>query len=184
MAALAAFLRAVNVGRRQLSMTSLVAACEECGFDSPRTHLRSGNVVFRSEDDPATVAATLEPALASASGFDVECMVRTVDQLDRVIAANPFPDAATERPGKLSVVFLEHAPSPTAASGLGDRLPGPEPVELIGTELYIDYVNGIGRSKLTAAAIEKALGEKGPRGTGRNWNTVLKVTGFARALAG
>jgi len=37
---------------------------------------------------------------------------------------------------------------------------------------YIVYPDGVGRSKLTTALIEKKLGT---RGTARNWNTVLKL---------
>lgn len=42
-----------------------------------------------------------------------------------------------------------------------------------GKHAYITYPAGIGRSKLTTARIEDALGS---RGTGRNWNTVLKLS--------
>jgi uncharacterized protein (DUF1697 family) len=41
-----------------------------------------------------------------------------------------------------------------------------------GKQLYIVYPDGIGRSRLTNAIIEKTLGTSG---TGRNWNTVLKL---------
>ena len=49
---------------------------------------------------------------------------------------------------------------------------GPEIVRSDGAQLYITYPAGIGDSKLTNALIEKTLGT---RGTGRNWNTVLKL---------
>jgi uncharacterized protein (DUF1697 family) len=41
---------------------------------------------------------------------------------------------------------------------------------------YIVYPDGIGRSRVTNALIEKTLGT---RGTGRNWNTVLKLGAVA-----
>lgn len=41
-----------------------------------------------------------------------------------------------------------------------------------GRHAYIVYPDGIGRSKLTTALIEKHLGT---RVTGRNWNTVRKL---------
>ena len=52
----------------------------------------------------------------------------------------------------------------------------PEAVQAEGPHLYVTYPDGIGRSKLTNQVIESKLGT---RGTGRNWNTVLKL----RALA-
>lgn len=163
-------------------MKTLARLCEEIGFEAPRTHLRSGNVVFRTRRTRAGAGKALEAALLDACGFEVECMVRSTGDMDRIIEENPYPEAALDRPSHLTVVFLQRAPSAAAADALGDRVPGPEPVALIGEELYVDYVNGIGRSKLTAAAIEKALGANGPRGTARNWNTVLKVAQLARDL--
>jgi uncharacterized protein (DUF1697 family) len=44
--------------------------------------------------------------------------------------------------------------------------------------LYIVYPDGIGRSRLTGAVIEKMLGT---RGTARNWNTVLKLNAVVNA---
>jgi len=43
---------------------------------------------------------------------------------------------------------------------------------------YIFYPEGIGRSRLTTAFIETKLAT---RGTGRNWNTVLKLAAFAES---
>jgi uncharacterized protein (DUF1697 family) len=49
-------------------------------------------------------------------------------------------------------------------------------IALLRRHAYITYPAGIGRSRLTAAVIEKAFGV---RGTGRNWNTVLKLAALA-----
>ena len=55
---------------------------------------------------------------------------------------------------------------------------GPEVVRASGRHAYIVYPNGTGRSRLTNALIEKHLGT---RGTGRNWNTVLKLRALVQA---
>jgi uncharacterized protein (DUF1697 family) len=49
---------------------------------------------------------------------------------------------------------------------------GRETVKAHGPHLYVAYPDGIGTSRLTMPFIEKRLGT---RGTGRNWNTVLKI---------
>jgi uncharacterized protein (DUF1697 family) len=49
-------------------------------------------------------------------------------------------------------------------------------VHAVGNQLYVVYPAGIGRSRLTLKLIERELGT---RGTGRNWNTVLKIAGVA-----
>ena len=64
-----ALLRAVNVGGTgMLSMVDLKALCEEIGFIDVRTYIQSGNVVFRTGEDEATVQARLEEALAAKMG--------------------------------------------------------------------------------------------------------------------
>ncbi|HET7599536.1 MAG TPA: hypothetical protein VFK09_04555, partial [Gemmatimonadales bacterium] len=55
---------------------------------------------------------------------------------------------------------------------------GPERVRLEGKNAYIVYPAGIGRSRLTNALLERHLGT---RGTGRNWNTVLRLEALAGA---
>jgi uncharacterized protein (DUF1697 family) len=44
-------------------------------------------------------------------------------------------------------------------------------------KLYIVYPAGIGRSKRTGTLIEQ---KHGARGTGRNWNTILKLAALVR----
>ena len=57
-------------------------------------------------------------------------------------------------------------------AALQKAIVGREVVRAKGRCAYIVYPDGIGRSKLTGALIEKKLGT---RGTARNWNTVLKL---------
>ena len=52
----------------------------------------------------------------------------------------------------------------------------PKIVRTDGRQAYITYPDGVGQSKLTMTIIEKKLGT---RGTGRNWNTVLKLHALA-----
>ena len=93
--------------------------------------------------------------------------------LRRVIAANPFPDAAGDRPAAL-VVFFGHRPL-----ALSDKLgahPGPERLAEAAGTLVVDYGERITGSKLPPARIERLLGRPV---TFRNWNTVARL---ARAL--
>ena len=70
------------------------------------------------------------------------------------------------------VLFLATRPESTAMEDLQKTYVGPEELCLIGQELYAYYPNGIGRSKLSNALIEKKLKTMG---TARNWNTVLRL---------
>lgn len=75
-------------------------------------------------------------------------------------------------------MLLKDAPTETAVKALQRAIEGPEIVRANGRQLYIVYPAGIGRSRLTNRLIEDKLGT---RGTGRNWNTVLKLGALATA---
>jgi uncharacterized protein (DUF1697 family) len=161
-----ALLRAVNVGGLKLPMAELKAMCDAVGLEQARTYIASGNVVFRSELTERQVKAALERELRAFAGKAVGVMVRTAEEMAGVAAANPFPDA---RPKQLLVLFLDQAPGPDALAGVrhqkGERL------ALGKREIYIDYGEGIGASKLSLPASKV--------GTGRNLNTVIRLAEIA-----
>jgi uncharacterized protein (DUF1697 family) len=61
---------------------------------------------------------------------------------------------------------------------LQTAIKGRETVRAWDRHAYVTYPDGIGRSKLTIAMIEKHLGS---RGTGRNWNTILKLAALSES---
>jgi uncharacterized protein (DUF1697 family) len=170
-------LRAVNVAGAKLVMAELRAVMEKAGFEGARTLLQTGNLVFDAPAGPdAELEARLEAAIAAGLGVTTDVIVRTVEEWDAMIAANPFPDAARDDPSHLVVMPLKTPPAEGALARLREAIEGREAVALKGRDLYAHYVDGIGRSKLTLKAVEKALGVKT---TGRNWNTALKLQGLA-----
>ena len=169
--AYAALLRAVNVGgTSKLAMTDLARLCEREGLCAVKTYIQSGNVVFTSPKKEAAVKAALEKTLERHMGKPVPVMVRTVDELEAVIAANPFPDAP---PNRLLITFFDE--ELTRADIAGAVTPGGERLAIRGRELFIHYPEGMGVSKLKVPALKKA-------GTGRNLNTVVKLAAMTRAL--
>jgi uncharacterized protein (DUF1697 family) len=75
-------------------------------------------------------------------------------------------------------MFLKAAPDVKNVKALQAAITGPEIVRAEGKQAYIVYPSGIGRSRLASTLIEKKLGA---RGTGRNWNTILKLAALAKA---
>ena len=175
-----ALLRAINVsGTGKLPMQAFKIACEAAGLRRVSTYIASGNLVFDSDDTPAAVKSMVAGLLRDRFGLvGNHTLIRTPDALARVIALNPFADAAIERPNQLLVNFLDGMPPANAAEVLAG-FTGPERVHLDGDHLYIDYVEGIARPKLTPAFLAKAL--RVPA-TARNWNTTNKLLAMARAL--
>ena len=169
--AYAALLRAVNVGGTgKLAMTDLARLCEREGLCDVKTYIQSGNVVFTSPKKEAAVKAALEKTLERHMGKPVSVMVRTVDELEATIAANPFPEVP---PNRLLITFFDA--SLTKADIAGVVAPGGERLAIRGRELFIHYPDGMGTSKLKVPALKKA-------GTGRNLNTVVKLAAMTRAL--
>jgi len=172
-----ALLRAINLaGRNLVAMADLRMCLAECGMIEPRTLLQSGNAIFRSRTAPAAVEARLESEARSRWSLAIEVMVRTSAEWAAVIDGNPFPKEARNDPSHLLVMFLKSAPRAAAVQGLQQQIKDRELVQAVGRELFVTYPDGVGRSRLTANVIEKALGT---RGTARNWNTVLKIQALA-----
>src|SRR3954447_7653368 len=69
----AALLRGVNLGRRQVKMADLRAAVESLGHTNVETYLQSGNVVFTPEGSTTGLAAGLTKAL----GIEIAVVLRT-----------------------------------------------------------------------------------------------------------
>jgi uncharacterized protein (DUF1697 family) len=170
-------LRAVNLGpTNKVAMSDLRDIITGLGMQDARTLLQSGNVVFRSSvRSAAKLEQLLEQALAQHLGRTTEVFVRTADELKAVIVGNPFPEFAARDPSHLLVVFLKEAVNPTAVAALAKAITGREEVRADGRHLYIVYPDGIGRSRLGTLREAKIAS----RGTGRNWNTVLKLAALA-----
>jgi len=167
-------LRAVNIGpHNKVDMAHLRDLATGLGLRDARTWLQSGNVVFQSEGrTPAQLEQLLEGAAAKRLGFDIEFFVRTAKDWHALMTDNPFPKEAKADPSHLLVVLLKDTPDAEHAKALQKAITGREVVRVKGRCAYVVYPDGIGRSRLTSAVIEKKLGT---RGTGRNWNTVLKL---------
>jgi len=167
-------LRAVNLGaHNKIAMRDLLGLVEGLGLTDGRTLLQSGNVVFRGDArTPAALEAAFEAAATKRLGLETDFFVRTAREWQAVIAGNPFPKDAMERPGHLVLMCLKDAPNRAAVTALEQAIKGREVVRASGRHAYFVYPDGMGRSRLTSALIEKKLGT---RGTSRNWNTVLKI---------
>jgi uncharacterized protein (DUF1697 family) len=169
-----ALLRAVNVGGHQpVPMADLRSLVARLGFDSPLSLLQSGNLVFRGRPQPADeLERILEVGASQHLGLDTAFFVRTAAEWREVIAGNPFRREAQSDPAHLLVMVLKAAPGTSAVRMLEAAIAGPERVKVAGRHAYLVYPVGIGRSRLTTPLIEAKLDT---RGTGRNWNTVLKL---------
>jgi uncharacterized protein (DUF1697 family) len=164
------FLRGVNVGgNKLLKMAELKTLFDSLKLRDAKTYLQSGNVVFRSDEtDRDVLKRRIEDGIRKKSGMEVKVILRTTDELRKVIAANPF--APEDRnPSGLIVAFLGGAIAAPAKALLTSLKIASEELHFGKQELYIYFVESMARSKLASALTEKKLGVNV---TARNWNTV------------
>ena len=175
-----ALLRAVNLpSHNKAGMAELRKLLAELGFEDVQSLLQSGNLVFRSESRTSgQLEGLLEAEAKKRLGLETDFFVRTASEWKTLVAGNPFPEEAERDPGHLIVMFLKAEPDAKDVAALQAAIKGREVVRAKGRHAYIVYPDGIGRSRLTNVLIEKKLGS---RGTGRNWNTVLKLGAVAGA---
>ena len=167
-----AFFGSINVGPNRLTMADLRHAFAREGFGEVETVVASGNVLFEFDERPT---GGLEDLLAHmmADRFDIASFVavRTRDELAELLAANPFPEGDE---GKVHVLLLSGEPDPAALAGLvsDHATRGPERILAGPRALFIDYVDGVGGSRLTNAFIERRL-KLG--GTARNVRSLKRI---------
>lgn len=177
MARQVALLRAVNVGKRQVPMARLRQVMGDAGFADVATFLQSGNVVFADGGRPAGEnAVLLEKLITDEFGFPVEVVVRTLEELDAVIAGNPLP-ARVEDAKRYVVTFFATAPDAAAVAALDPADFAPDEFAFRGLELYTWSPGGVHTSKFTQPFLKRRLGV--PVATGRNWTTVLRLRELA-----
>ena len=170
-----ALLRGVNVGGNgKLPMAELKALLAEMGYDNPRTLLQSGNAVFgATRAKPETLETKLHKAIAERFEINTELFVRTPEEWDALIAANPFKSEAKKDPARLLAWVMKQPANAKAVEAMCAANKGNEVVQFKDRTLYIYFPDGQGNSKL---AMDRFMPS---RGTGRNWNTVLKLQAMA-----
>ena len=169
----AAFLRGVNLGKRTVKSAELKAAFEAMGFADVKTLLASGNVLFDTKVSKG-LQARIERGLEQHFGFAVGTVLRSVDELKAIVAADPFDGQIEDDNQKLyAMLFAEELPPALTLRGVeGDYdVPRIDPREI--------YLIGYRKPDGTYSAgglllIEKQL-PKGRLVTTRNWNTILKA---------
>lgn len=114
-----AFLRAVNVGKRQMTMERLRKHLSDNGFSDVETHIASGNVrVTTPVRSAAKVATSLHDAISDEFGFDVPVVARSLADLRAAateVDARPSPLSASAR---VYLAFLDGRPDPAGVNAL------------------------------------------------------------------
>jgi uncharacterized protein (DUF1697 family) len=173
MTAYIALLRGVNlVGKNSLRMADLKAIADDLKLENARTYIASGNLLFTSAKPEEKLRRMLEKELQAHMRKDVRVMLRTADEMEEVVRANPFADG----PGaNVQAFFINEAPPDDLLATVRNKADD-ERIAAGRREVFVAYgERGIGRSRLRIPAAEA--------GTARNMNTVAKLAELAREMS-
>ena len=176
-----ALLRAVNLaGYGKIAMADFRQLLEGLGYKNVQTYIQSGNAVFDATGAAAKVGAAIAVGLEKLMGAPVGVVIRTHDELSRLIAGNPFAKEAAANGALVHVGFLAGRAGPGAEAALKaivDKYPARrDRYHLAGDHIYFHLPDGAAETKFSGKTLDKAVGVAG---TGRTWNTVVKLCEMA-----
>jgi len=149
-------------------MSALRAMAEDRGYTDVATYINSGNLIISSSKKAATVEREISNAIKDTFGRPIDVTVRTPAQLKKILAENPYPDG---NPSQVTVAFLTKAPPANAQDKVAAVATDHEPFTFAGQDVYVNYSQGIGKSKLA----ERFSDIIGVSSTVRNIRTIEKV---------
>ena len=156
-------------------MADLRELLESLGHSEVSTLGQSGNAVFTSAPSaPDQIAPAIEAAILKRFDMKVSVLLRSAEELQRIVNENPLPEALAE-PSRLQVAFLSETPSPERIASLSPADFEPDQFRFGERVIYAWYRTGILESKLPYVW-EKHLGVTA---TSRNWNTVTRLAQVA-----
>ncbi len=174
MSKMVAFLRGINLGKRQVKMDALKSAFADLGFAGAETLIASGNVLFEAEGDPDALAQKLEAGLEKKFGFQIGVVLRTVDRLQDLVKSDPFRGHEAGAKAKFYAFFLNQpkAKDMNAPESMKDNY------KIVGNTdedvFAVAWKMPNGRYGEGLDKVDKAF-PKGVTVTNRNWNTVLRM---------
>ena len=163
----AAFLRGVMP--TNCRMPELKRAFEEAGFKDVKTYLASGNVTFDApKQSNASLEKKVEAAIEKKLGRSFPTFIRSIAELEALLASDPYKGVRLQPASKKIVTFLRGAPE-------GLKLPVERDearvLKLDGKHLFTVYAP-TPKGPVFMKLIESAVGKEQ---TTRTWDTVAKV---------
>src|SRR2546427_4171810 len=106
-------LRGINVsGQKIIKMEKLRASFETLGFNSVRTYVQSGNVIFQASKTSSDILSkSIEGKILGDFGFSVTLVLRSSDEMEKIVNDNPFLTDRGIDHSKLHVTFLSELPA-------------------------------------------------------------------------
>lgn len=167
-------LRGINVGGKNLIRMAALKACFEAqGFCDVATYIQSGNVLFTcGQSGQAGLAAKIEKALAATFSYKASVVLRSRQQLQKIVGAAPRGFGTQPEKYRYDVIFLKDPlTARSAVRGVPVRAGVDEAFAGSGVLYFSRLISKATQSqlaRLTAMPIYQQM-------TIRNWNTTTKL---------
>lgn len=103
-----ALLRGIMPMNSNMRGEKLKAMFESLGFNNVHTVIASGNVVFQSRSkDIKVLEKKIEEALPKKLKFKSTTIIRSREQMERLVKKNPYKGVKDEKPNYLLVTFFK-----------------------------------------------------------------------------
>lgn len=179
-----ALLRGINVGGKNIiKMADLKLAFIAMGFSQVQTYIQSGNVLFESHEDEASLRKRIEYEIEVSFGLKITVILRKAEELERIIENCPFSEKevseaqASSVGESLYVSLLLQAPSQEGIERLNAYKSESDEYRIEGRDVYLLFRNSIRDSKLA-----NNLQKLDVPATVRNWKTLNKLAALAKAM--
>ena len=179
-----ALLRGININGKTVRMDALKSAFETMGLAGARTYIQTGNVLFRSDEGEESLKNRIEKSLEVEFGFPIPVVLRTGEELDRMIQALPFSSKEVEEAARsdevetLYVALLPRIPLQENLKRLDVYQKESDQYRIIGRDIYLLFHNSIRDSKIAGN-----LHKLDVPSTVRNWNTIRKLAELANEMS-
>ena len=145
------------------------AARRHAGLADVRTYIQSGNVIAKSDLDSIGISQLALKSIKQKIGADITVITRIPEQIKRVLAGNPFPDADLSR---LYYSLLSASPAPELLQKFLELDFSPDELRVVDDTIYTLYATRLSDSKFTNNFFEKKLKIAS---TTRNFNTMTRL---------
>lgn len=168
-----ALLRGIGPGNPNMRNERLRDVAEGLGFHNVQTIVSSGNIVFDTKPTDVTkLEARMEAAWPEELGFNSITIVRSRDQVEALIAQNPFGDRADTPTSKLQVTFLKDEASLDLDAPYGSETDGYRIVAIEGGAICSVTDLTVSNTPELMRWLERRFGKAL---TTRTWKTVHRI---------
>lgn len=166
-----ALLRGINVGgQKKIPMSELRSILNNTSLQNVSTYIQTGNIFFQtSETNKIKLEHLIHTEIKQHFGFDVDVLIVTNKDIQRILNACPFPNDIKE---KSYFMMLHNKPAKELIKIASEKIYEDEDYKIINNCIYYYCSKGIGRAKFNMNYFERKLNTFA---TARNYNTMLKL---------